>query len=479
VDGGYDASTPGWGYTNFATIQSAVDGVGSSGLIHVNPGTYDEVGQIVIAKDVTITGAGRDTTIIRPTQNTGTSGDARGWILVDSGIEFNLEGVTLDGTGFLVYQGIRQKGHGSIKDVAFVEIKYNESGPNYSGVAMAAFGDGPVDVSGSTFDEIGRVGVLYFGAALSGSSFTGNEYIGKGAGDWLDYCLDISAGANVVVSNNVITGCHGVASSDGSTSAGILVTTYYGAGTGADITGNVISGNYQGIAVGYDTSDTSTVTAEHNDLSYNDIAITAQDGSSVAAPLNYYGDDVENFRYVTEGPVEFIPVWVDPGMTELGYLDLYVDDDFTAAETGWGVTNFATVQDAVAASIPGGYIEVAAGNYVSGGSVLITHTLAVVGTGSAEVTLDVSSSGAAPGLDIMANDVMIEGMSIVPGPFNGDGSAVRASAIGGIRITGLVLRDLEVNGGFRTPFDLHGVDGALLARVEHAEPALLGHYSRF
>ena len=42
-------------------------------------------------KDLNIIGADRATTIIHPTLDTGASGDARGWFLVDSGIEFNLE----------------------------------------------------------------------------------------------------------------------------------------------------------------------------------------------------------------------------------------------------------------------------------------------------------------------------------------------------------------------------------------------------
>lgn len=44
VDDNYDASTPGWGTTHFATIQNAIDACTSNidYTIHVNPGTYNE-----------------------------------------------------------------------------------------------------------------------------------------------------------------------------------------------------------------------------------------------------------------------------------------------------------------------------------------------------------------------------------------------------------------------------------------------------
>ena len=368
VDATYTDMTPGWGYTNFATIQSAIAGVGSKGQILVFAGIYDEVGQIVIDKDLTIIGEDRATTIVRATQDTATSGDPRGWFLVDSGVEFNLEGVTLDGNGYLIYQGIRQKGEGTVTDVVFHDMRYQVDGSPYAGVAIAAFGTGTVDVFDSTFDEIGRVGVLYFGTNLSVSTFAGNTYTGKGTGDWLDYCLDISAGANVVVSNNIITGCQGVASSDSSTSAGVLVTTFFGAGTGAEIVDNTITGNYQGLAVGYDSTDTSVVNAEYNDLSGNDIAVAAQDNVSVDATYNYFGGGAP----VVEGPVPFLPYFIDAGMTTLYYPVWNTDQ----------ALGYITIQAAIDAANAGD--EIALDAIVYEESITLNKRVKLVGAGSGE-----------------------------------------------------------------------------------------------
>ncbi|MDZ7742417.1 MAG: hypothetical protein U5Q03_11870 [Bacteroidota bacterium] len=177
----------------FSSIQDAIDAASENDVIEVAAGTYVEIGQIVIDKNLTINGADKTTTIIKPDQNTGSSGDARGWFLVNEGFTFNLSNVTLDGTGYDIYQAIRDKGTGTIDNCTFKEIKH----PGYAGFAIAAFGttDMNVDISNCTFTEIGRVGVLYYGTGITASTFSGNTYIGKGDGDWLDYALDLGAGA--------------------------------------------------------------------------------------------------------------------------------------------------------------------------------------------------------------------------------------------------------------------------------------------
>jgi len=297
----------------FTTIQAAIDDADTLNghTLQIAAITHAEGPQIVISKDLTIQGYGCGQTIINPTGDTGGSGDARGWWLVNDGIEFHLSDLELDGTGFDIYQAIRHKGYGTIDQVCFNEIKY----PSYGGVAVAAFGGGPVDVTNCQFTEIGRVGVLYW---VTGSLFQGNTYVGKGDGDWLDYCLDIGGGGGVTVTGNTVSGCTGVASSDGSESAGFLVTTYFAPGTHATIEENEISDCTMAIAVGYNETDTSSVVANYNNFA------NCEWGISTTAPVvegtcNWW-DDITGPYHEVNNPggngcnvsenVTFLP-WLD------------------------------------------------------------------------------------------------------------------------------------------------------------------------
>jgi putative cell wall-binding protein len=252
------------GTGHYLNLEPAIDNPACE-VITVLEGEYVEgAPQVVIDRDVTIIGDGRDTTIVRPSANTTTSGNGRGWFLVTSG-DVHISGVTFDGDGFNIWQAFRHLGTGSFTDTAFANIVY----PTYAGTAIAAFGGvGPVDVSGTTFDNIGRIGMQYFGAGTTGV-FSGNTYTGKGDGDHLDYALDIGAGAVATVTDNTITDNRGIAASDSSQSAAILVTTFFGPGSYADIIDNVLMDNAMGVAVGFDGSDSSEVVIEGNTISDN------------------------------------------------------------------------------------------------------------------------------------------------------------------------------------------------------------------
>jgi parallel beta-helix repeat protein len=387
------------GYCN---IQSAVIAANSNDEIEVSAGTFTETGQIVIDKNLTINGAGIGLTTVKPAQNTGNSSDARGWFLVNAGITFNLSNLTLDGSDKLVYQGIRQKGVGTIDHVEFKNIKYNESGPDYSGIAVAAFGNGNVHITNSSFEEIGRVGVLYYGAGITGSNFHANTYTGKGTGNWLDYMLDISAGAVVDVQGCTVSGNRGVASSDNSTSAGIIVTTYFGDGTKATITGCTITDNTTGINVGYNASDLSIVKAENNKIYGNEYGVTSTNPVVDASP-NWWGDatgpyntpyNVCGLGNDAEGNVTFRPWYTDAAMTTLSAAPL-------APVVSIPATMASTVECVASATAPTALPEVIdfcgtvltptgpamSGTYVDcEGTVIYTYTYTDVLGGSLEWT---------------------------------------------------------------------------------------------
>ncbi len=311
----------------YNTIQNGIDAVDVGGTVNVAAGTYTETGQIVINKDLSIIGTDKTTTIIKPAQDTqniylgdGTSThqDANGWILINSDVTFNLKGVTLDGAGKLISRGIFSHGHGTIEDNIFKNIRYAK----YAGMAIELYGS-DMTIKNNNFNNIERIGVFTgFGSVVA--TITGNTYVGKGDGDFLDYAFEVGRNGHATISNNIISDNRGVAS-DSSTSAGILVTSYYNPSTpsSATITGNKISASTDGIAVGYDATDGSTVVAHENDLSGNIVTGIVSTYPTVDAIDNWWGSKQKSAVVSNiSGNVNYSPWYLDSGKTILSNTDI-------------------------------------------------------------------------------------------------------------------------------------------------------------
>jgi len=144
-------------------------------------------------------------------------------------------------------------------------------------------------------------------------TITGNTYVGKGDGNWLDYAIEIGRNSTATTTGNTISSNTGVATVDGSTSAGIIVTTYYdvaGTHSGATITDNTITGNTDGIAVGYDEKDVSVVVANHNNISGNTDKAIISTNPTIDATNNWWGSADPNFTSVVSENVTYSPWWI-------------------------------------------------------------------------------------------------------------------------------------------------------------------------
>ncbi len=400
----------------YATIELAVAAAGPGDQIVVAAGTYPVSAQIVIDHDLAIIGAGSGLTTITTSFSTGSSGNARGWFYVSAGCDFDLSGVTLDGAGQLVYQAIRNFGEGSAHDVVFKNIKYNESGPTYMGTAIAAGGTGPVNVTDCVFSEIGRVGVLYYGPGVSGSSFTGNTCTGKGPGDWLDYAVEAGAGAVITVDDCAISGCVGVATVDGSVSAGILVTDLYGSGTAATITHCDITDNTLGIAAGYNAVDASLVVANNNAIYGNDDFEIQGTNLTVDASANWWGSNVEaDVAAKLSGAVDYTP-WLDTGDDTSG--DPGFQGDFSVLNVGAAGSQTGTtgrIQEAIGL-VSGSTVNVAAGLYDE--RITVNTAITLQGAGIGASVIDASGSaavGAVVTISITSGNVLFDGFTIKTG----------------------------------------------------------------
>ena len=305
----------------YNTIQAAINAADPGNFIKIEVASHTEGPQITVDRDINLLGLGKTSTTLYASGNTGSTGDARGWILVNTGINFNMNNLTLDGNGKQIFQGVRYvgTGNGAIDNVAFNDIKY----PGYMGTAVVGFGN--VTVQNSNFTQIGRIGIIFFGANCTNGKAIGNTYTGKGGGDWLDYGVEVGGGAVATITNCTITNNIGVATTDGSTSAGIIATTYYGAGTTATISGCTFTGNTTGIDVGFDGGDASVVVANNNKIYSNTHGVSST-APTVNATSNWWGDpsgpynDLKNTCGLgndVSAFVDFRPWWTDIGMTTL------------------------------------------------------------------------------------------------------------------------------------------------------------------
>ncbi|MEM8963414.1 MAG: IPTL-CTERM sorting domain-containing protein [Acidobacteriota bacterium] len=270
----------------FPTVQAAVDAATAGDTLEVIPALFTE-GQVFIDKDLTLRGEDGDEVVLAGV-DTGSSGDNRAWFLIDDGVDLTVRDIGFDGDGREIYQGFRHKGVGLFENVTFDDIQFEVSGPAYQGTAIVAFG-GNVTVRGCTFTDIGRVGVLFFDLVVTDALAENNTYTGKGDGDWLDYGIEVGGGATATLRNNVVTENRGVISAGSFTSGGLLVTTFFGPGTAADLISNTLLANTFAIQIGFpDDGDSSDVEASFNRIFGNDTGLESH-APNVDGERNWWG----------------------------------------------------------------------------------------------------------------------------------------------------------------------------------------------
>lgn len=291
----------------YPSIQDAINAATAGQTLEVVAPSLLE-GQVLVDRDLTLRGA-TGTEVVRMAVDTGNAGDNRAWFLVAAGVDLLVRDLTFDGNGFLVHQAFRHRGTGSFEDCVFRDIRYNDAGPDYAGTAVVAFG-GRVDVRRSSFETFGRVGVLAFGTGVVGAQLEDNVFTGKGDGNFLDYGIEVGAGAGAELRRNRFTDCRGVAASDGSRSAGVLVSTFFAPGTTALVEENDFLDNDRGLQIGSGL-DTSSVVAAFNRFSGNAFGMGST-APGVLAENNWWccnGGPIDEPCDVLKGPE---PIDVDP-----------------------------------------------------------------------------------------------------------------------------------------------------------------------
>ncbi len=248
---------------SYATIQDAIDAAATSSgdTLEVTVANHVE-GQVSITKSITLRGQ-VGTEMVTAGADTGTSGDARGWFVVMSGVTVNVHDLGFDGTGHLIFQGWRiNSGAAATFDTcAFKNMQYHPTGPEYAGTEIATVVD--ITINNCSFSGFGRVGILFYGAGVTDGIAGNSTFTGKGAGPHFDYGVEIGAGATATVRTSVFTN-HGGVVDPNDEAVGVNINTVYGPGTTATVRSNYFTNNHGAITVGFDTDDTSVATLEYN-----------------------------------------------------------------------------------------------------------------------------------------------------------------------------------------------------------------------
>jgi hypothetical protein len=278
-------------YHPYSTITPALARVVGGGTVHVAAGSYIEPGQLAVTKNMTVLGASAATTLVKPGTGTTNGGNVQSeaFIYVASGVTATLQNLGVDCLGQTVHHAVQTRGNLTVMDCAIQNVRHGL----YYGRGVVCY-KGTSLIKNTTFANIERIGVHVRGNVETPNPVVTVEnctYTGKGSGDWLDYGVEFGGGGGGTVTGCTITNCLGVASTDGSTSAGVLVTDYWGTGTSAAISSSTINGNTTGVAVGYNATDASVCSIHACDLSGN--AYGVEDTSPLGttdATGNWWGD---------------------------------------------------------------------------------------------------------------------------------------------------------------------------------------------
>ncbi|WP_372947734.1 right-handed parallel beta-helix repeat-containing protein, partial [Mariniphaga sp.] len=244
----------------YPTIQAAITAAEADDVIEVCAGEYVESGQIVIDKNLTIIGDDKTTTTIKPDADYTASSD--GWIKVNSGVTLNLSKVKLDGTGYLIYNGIYFDGNGEINDCLLDNIQYNASGPTYRGTGiLVSTSAGNVDIKNSEFTNIGRDGIRH----RSTGTVSGNTYTGKGSTgpteNWFDYFILAEYGCDITIDNNTVSLCQGEVTTSSTWGSG-AIAIWDDPNTSVVLINNVLTDNTVGIQLQGQYGDGTSLTTE-------------------------------------------------------------------------------------------------------------------------------------------------------------------------------------------------------------------------
>lgn len=220
----------------YATIQYAIDNVDDGGAVNIKPGTYAE--QIIITKNVTLSGADKTTTIINSPSSLTTESDGSNRSIIEvkgAGTNVAISNLTIQSAAInqpdIVGLHIHGMANTSISNNIFQNIKSSDSLTNAS----------------SNIYEFQDVSLLVSDAGTS-VSISNNAFSGITHAVVDRAAIYIEKSAAATISNNTISNFIYSGGITKRLSAGIVI--WDAANDGIIISGNTIQNNNAGIIIG-------------------------------------------------------------------------------------------------------------------------------------------------------------------------------------------------------------------------------------
>ncbi|WP_417495344.1 hypothetical protein [Maricaulis sp.] len=173
------------------------------------------------------------------------------------------------------------------------------------------------------------------------------------------------------------------------------------------------------------------------------------------------GNSTANIKASIEWDLANIP-GISPADLDLGRL-AHIAGEINLV-SGGVITTYATIQEAINASVDGDTVTIGAGTYVQTGVLNVNKEISIIGAGDGATIIETGVAGY--GLHVTADNVSLSDMSIDASNTTHYGVKIDpGSGVYEDAITNFSMEDMTVSGAGRSEIDMNGLDGGTFTNV--------------
>lgn len=352
------------GINTYSSVQAAVNAATMGSTVYLTAGTYTE--QLTVSKNLTITGAGSASTIVKAPSTTLVAGTASQTSIVEinSGATVTISGMNVTGPGpstcgslnngiFVVGTSTLNLSNSSVTDVRDSALSGCQNGRAIRVGLSANNETGTATIDNVTISGYQKSGIFVDGTGSS-ATITNNTVTGVGSTPLIaQNGITLFGGATGTITGNTLSGN---VYTGANSSVGILL---YNQGTGVEVKNNTSTGNQIGLSI----VGTTSAVVKNNKLGGNTELGLDTEVATNASP-NFWGsaaNPTTTGALSTSTLAAYSPWYTNASMTDLS------SETSTTTETT--STTFTTETQTTATSTAGSIVlDIPAGTTISGDS---------------------------------------------------------------------------------------------------------------